>query len=405
MGSEQSGRLLREGYAFIGTLRREHNADVVPVRLFGLPVTCMGGSEAAELFYDRERFTRVGVVPGPVKRTLFGKGGVHGLDGPEHLVRKSLFTSVVTPESTARLAQLAASEWEAAAERWAARPQVRLFDEAALVLTRAVTRWAQAPLPRAGAEELSRSLTAMVDGFATLGARHWRARAARSRTELWATTLIDDVRSGTLEVDGDSVLAKVAAHRDGAEPLPSRVASVELLNIIRPTVAVTWFVCFAAHALLHHDYWRGRLRDGDDDDALAFAQELRRFYPFAPLLGARVRQDFSWHGNDFPAGRLVLLDLYGTNHDGRLWPDPEVFDPTRFLSRQPTPYDLIPQGGGRSETGHRCPGEPFTLRLLADACKLLSGLDYQVPVQDLSIPLDRIPTLPRSGFLIVGSKR
>lgn len=42
----------------------------------------------------------------------------------------------------------------------------------------------------------------------------------------------------------------IAAHRepDGA-PLDPRTAAVEVLNVVRPTVAVSWFVTFAAHAL------------------------------------------------------------------------------------------------------------------------------------------------------------
>jgi fatty-acid peroxygenase len=42
----------------------------------------------------------------------------------------------------------------------------------------------------------------------------------------------------------------VAAHRGGDSALlTERVATVELLNIIRPTVAIAWFVAYAGHAL------------------------------------------------------------------------------------------------------------------------------------------------------------
>lgn len=61
-------------------------------------------------------------------------------------------------------------------------------------------------------------------------------------------------------------------------------------------------------------------------------------------------------------------------------------------------WDLVPQGAGDPRTGHRCPGEPFTVALLAELCTRLAGLDYDVPDQDLTISLGRTQARPRSGF-------
>jgi fatty-acid peroxygenase len=97
---------------------------------------------------------------------------------------------------------------------------------------------------------------------------------------------------------------------------------------------------------------------------------------------------------------MVLLDLYGQNHDPDLWPDPYRFDPGRFLDREPAPDELIPQGGGDARTGHRCPGEDVTVALLLTLSTRLARLDYEVPDQDLTISLRRIPARPRSRFVI-----
>lgn len=59
-----------------------------------------------------------------------------------------------------------------------------------------------------------------------------------------------------------------------------------------------------------------------------------------------------------------------------------------------------PAGGGDPAHGHRCPGEDVTVAVLATLAKQLADLDYDVPAQDLSIPLSRIPTRPRSGFVL-----
>ncbi|MFJ6438365.1 hypothetical protein [Streptomyces sp. NPDC091416] len=80
---------------------------------------------------------------------------------------------------------------------------------------------------------------------------------------------------------------------------------------------------------------------------------------------------------------------------------PYVFDPARFRGTPVRrPDELVLQGGGDPATGHRCPGEDIALALLSALAGLLSGLSYQLPDQDLAIPSHRIPTAPRSGFVI-----
>jgi fatty-acid peroxygenase len=155
-----------------------------------------------------------------------------------------------------------------------------------------------------------------------------------------------------------------------------------------------------AHALHRWPDTRAQLRKGDPAYLDAFVQEVRRFYPFAPFVGGLARRNTNWRDVPVPQGALVLLDLYGQNHDESLWGDPYLFRPERFLDHPPGPDDLVPQGGGPVDTGHRCPGEGVTVGLLQSTALRLARLDYRVPPQDLSIPLGRVPTRPRSGFVI-----
>jgi fatty-acid peroxygenase len=173
-----------------------------------------------------------------------------------------------------------------------------------------------------------------------------------------------------------------------------------MLNIIRPTAAVSWFVACMGHALHRWPQHRSRLAAGDMAYAVAFAHELRRFYPFAPFVGGVAVKDLTWQGEHIPGGSMVLLDLYGQNHDPDLWPRPYDFDPERFLGREPDPDRLVPQGGSDPRSGHRCPGEDVTVALLATLATRLARLDYQVPDQDLTISLRRVPALPRSRFVM-----
>jgi len=142
---------------------------------------------------------------------------------------------------------------------------------------------------------------------------------------------------------------------------------------------------------------RDRLRGPDPAYEIAFAQEVRRFYPFAPFVGGRAVTDLTWRGTPIPAGSLVLLDIFGQDHDAALWPRPYDFAPDRFLDRPPGRDELIPQGGGDPHTNHRCPGEDAAVALLALLGSRLANLEYEVPPQDLTIPLGRIPTLPAAA--------
>jgi fatty-acid peroxygenase len=102
----------------------------------------------------------------------------------------------------------------------------------------------------------------------------------------------------------------------------------------------------------------------------------------------------------------VLLDLYGTNRDPRSWGDPEAFRPERFRGRDVGAFELVPQGGEDYYAGHRCAGEWVTIELTKRAARLLAAsMDYDVPPQDLSVPLSWMPPAPKSGFVISGVHR
>jgi fatty-acid peroxygenase len=399
---ESSVSLLANGYSWLPSRWRRSAGTAVHARLMGRHAVALRGPEAVPFFYDERNVRRQGAVPGPVQDTLFGRGTVHSLDGEAHRVRKAMFLSVLTdPDRIRALVDDAGAAWDDAVTSWATQPRVTLFDEVSRVITRAVCRWAGLPLPADEVDERAADLVATVDGFATIGPRHWKARHARKRLERWVEGVVSASRDGTAPVQPGSVVHIVERHRDvDDQPLDARTAAVEVLNVVRPTVAVTWYVVFAADAMHGWPDQRTRLREGGAAYAEAFTHELRRFYPFAPFVGGRAVGDRHWRGEPIPADATVLLDIYGQNHDATVFPEPYRFDPGRFLGQRVDPDDLIPQGGGDPATGHRCPGEDITIELIKSFSSRLAALDYTVPEQDVRIPLTRIPSRPRSGFVI-----
>ncbi|WP_416397448.1 cytochrome P450 [Allohahella sp. A8] len=393
--------ILKDGYSFIQKRRRRFNSDLFQIRLMLQPTICIGGEEAAEVFYEPERFTRKGALPKPILWSLQDEGSVAVLDAAEHHRRKQMFMSMMNPASIAKLVDLFESAWREALPHWCGDKSIALLDVANGVLCQAVCRWSGLVLNKETLDSRTTELAAMIDGAGTPGPRNWRGLWLRRRTEKWARSVIAQVRRGDLEVAPDTPLSIIAFHEDdqGAR-LSETIAAVEWLNILRPTVAIGRYIMFAGHALHVHKPDRQRLLD-DDNYLTSFVQEVRRYYPFFPFTGGFVRQPFEWRGHKFAKGDRVLLDLYGTNREETIWKNAEQFEAGRFLDAEITPFNLIPQGGGAFDTNHRCAGEWITIELLKKASRLLVGaMSYEVPEQDLSIDLSRMPAQPPEGFVI-----
>ena len=402
LSPESTLALITDGYRYIAKRCERYGSDIFETRLLLERTVCMQGEEAARIFYDTTRFTREGALAEPLKSTLFGHGGVQELDGDVHRHRKAMFMSLMTQQGIERLTELTTEQWESYARQWEQKEEVLLFEEVQELLCRAVCAWAGVPLEE---EEVSRRASdfgAMIDGAGSVGLRHWRGRRARRRSNQWMADIIDGVRDGRLETDEGSALHAVAWHTDqSGELLETHTAAVELQNVLRPTIAVARYIVFIAHALHSHPEYREKLRSGSAQDRRRFVNEVRRFYPFFPFLVARTRTDFDWRGYSFRKDQQVLLDLYGTNHDERLWKEPDVFRPERFQGRAIGAYGLIPQGGGDHHVNHRCPGEWITLSLMTGAVRFLTeSISYDVPDQNLSINLSRMPAIPKSRFRI-----
>ncbi|MBX9630152.1 MAG: cytochrome P450 [Burkholderiales bacterium] len=394
--------LMGDPYRFISNRCRRYRSDLFETRLLLRKTICMTGPEAARLFYDPSRFVRRGAMPKAVQKTLLGVGGVQGLDDEAHRQRKQMFMSLMTPERIEQLVQLTAAEWEIRAHGWTAMGEVSLYPELHSLLTRAACAWAGVPLADSEVDARTREIAALFDHAGSVGLRHFWSRWARKRADGWAADIVEQIRGGRIHPPEQSAAHVIAWHRDlNGELLTPQIAAVELINVIRPTVAVSVYMVFVAHALHAHPKVREMLQAGDDGYVGRFVQEVRRYYPFFPAVAARTRQAFEWNGYHFLAGRRVLLDLYGTNQDPRTWERPEDFEPERFRRSDESPFDFIPQGGGDHHVDHRCPGEWIAIELMKQAADFLTRrMSYDVPEQDLRIEWSRLPALPHSRFVI-----
>ena len=87
----------------------------------------------------------------------------------------------------------------------------------------------------------------------------------------------------------------------------------------------------------------------------AVIKETARLTPVATQTTRHLMVPTRIGQRDLPAGVNVSAAIYATHHRADLWPDPERFDPDRFLGTRPEPYTFFPFGGGE----RRCLGAAF----------------------------------------------
>ena len=398
---DNSFALMREGYLFISNRINKYNSNIFKTRLMAQEVICMRGKEAAELLCDKERFQRYNAIPKRIQKTLFGQNAIQTLDSNAHIHRKNLFLSLLTPENDKRIADLTLEQWRQSASKWEGVEEIELFAEAKNILCWVSCRWAGIPLQKSDLKEIANNFYAMIDAFGGLGPRYWKGKYARGKIEHWIGQIIDDTRAGKLKPDRSSALYAMSFYKeaDGVQ-LDTHMAAIELINIIRPIIAVATFITFSALALYQYPQYKEKLRT-DNNYYELYVQEVRRYFPLTPFLGAKAKKDFIWYQCEFKKDMIVLLDVYGMNHDPKIWENPNKFNPERFMNWRDNLYDFIPQGGGNSATGHRCPGEGVTKEIMKASLNfLVNMIDYDVPEQDLSFSLSRMPTLPKDKFII-----
>jgi cytochrome P450 len=120
------------------------------------------------------------------------------------------------------------------------------------------------------------------------------------------------------------------------------------------------------HKELDEVVGRSRLVQHKDMDQLPYLQavvkETLRSHPPGPLLSwARLaNEDTQVAGYHVPQGTTAMVNMWAITHDATVWPNPDTFDPSRFMKDEGgvdfdvlgTDLRLAPFGSGRRV----CPG-------------------------------------------------
>ncbi|KAF9461394.1 cytochrome P450 [Collybia nuda] len=180
------------------------------------------------------------------------------------------------------------------------------------------------------------------------------------------TSSLLETKPLTDEDEFDIKWSSASLYSGGADTTVSAIYSFFLAMALHPEVVKK------AQAEIDAVVGNDRLPDFSDREQLpyvnALAKEVLRWNSVTPTaVPHRVTQDDIHEGYFIPKGSLVIVNLWKLTHDYRVYPDPERFDPERFIPSagrvaQPDPREICFGFGRRT-----CPGS-----YLADASVFIS---------------------------------
>lgn len=92
-------------------------------------------------------------------------------------------------------------------------------------------------------------------------------------------------------------------------------------------------------------------------------KESLRLYPSVPMFGRRTSETVTtYSGYTIPQGTEVMIRVFDMHRDPKIYPDPEKFDPDRFLperTKERHPFAYLPFSAGP----RNCIGIICTFRL------------------------------------------
>jgi cytochrome P450 len=137
----------------------------------------------------------------------------------------------------------------------------------------------------------------------------------------------------------------------------------------------------------------------------ACVQESQRYFSAVWMIAREAIEEDDIDGHHIRPGTTVLVPVHQIHHDERFWPDPETFDPTRFIgdavkNRPRSAY--LPFGGGR----RICIGQSFALMEMVLMAAIMSQRFTFDLACDHAVELEATLTLrPKHGLHVVAHRR
>lgn len=315
---------------------------------------------------DPEHF-RAGDTNG-IFRDVVGNHSILMMDGPEHLHHRRILLPVVGRHAS-RYRELISEIARARVATWEAGSEIRLLAEMEAISFEVMMRIAMGTDGTSDREARLRTLIPqMMDRCESPFTlipwfRHEVGGISPYARLMKFIDGIDEIlfeaiaerRADPLTAIRDDALSLLirATYEDGS-PLEDHVIRDELLTMLMAgyettTAGLTW----AFERLLRSPDKLARLltelEGGDERYLMAVVKETLRRRPVIPIAARKALVPVDLLGYALPAGSVLMVAIYLIHSDPNIYPDPEAFEPERFLDYDPKGTEggaWIPFGGG-----------------------------------------------------------
>ena len=308
---------------------------------------------------------------------ISGPASLWTLTGAAHRRERQLFTPAVHASHIHKYASIVHDITCFYLEQWQPGQTVKAFETTRAisrdVIIRLVFGLEEGPLMDEGREimdELSHASNPLIVFVAQLQ-RPWfppwrRYVRVKDRFTEWVNRFLSARRAQGAETD-DVIGNMLASRYEDGSPMQDHEIRDELITVLigghETTAAV---LAWALYELGRHPAILHKLQDELDNSGVktdirlavklpylgAVCDETVRLHPILAECARVLTKPMQILGHTIAAGNVLIVSILGIHHDPELYPEPERFNPERFLERSYSRSEFLPFGGAH----RRCLG-------------------------------------------------
>lgn len=382
----QTWHWIRSPYRFLADCAARYG-EIFKIRIagFGTAVVVANPDPIKEILASSPDVL-LGGESNSVLTPFVGSNSLLVLDGPEHQRQRKLLMPSFHGERMEAYGQTMLDLADAAIDAWPLHQVFKLHPEMQSITLRVILRTI---LGVAAGERLSRMYAVAREGVEVasnpillfpiaqrdLGAwSPWgRFKRMSDQIDQMLREEIDERKRGGSTAERTDILSMLMQVRDedgkamSFQELRDELVTMLVAGHETTATALGWTVCGLLGSAGLWDRLRKEIETAVENGRLvpqriaklelldACIREGLRINPVAPMIGRVVHKPLQLGGYEIPAGWVVAPSPYLAHHRSQVFPDPERFDPDRFLRTRFSPAEWMPFGGGV----RRCIGAAF----------------------------------------------